>query len=261
MIRIVPNTLTELPGPVRDIDVASDGAWVAACDSDAGPVVCTPDTQFANPLTDSGAIVRLLRNRDIVVISPRAQSGHENAAIVSQTGEVRSRFSVGDGVEDAIVLGEHIVCSYFDEGALWGGLGAEGICVFGEAGKLVLGYHSDVAGAIQISDCYCMAPVGIDEVCFSAYTEFPIVVFNVRTGSQRVYELPESLAGCAALSSGDAGYYMHGPYSARSDIVYWTPGSDPVRVGAHEGKLRGMRGGTFLTTTPVGYAMLRASSA
>ncbi len=261
-LHVARTTLPDLPGAVTNIDVDTHGAWVAACELPLGPIVVTSQARFDSPVQGAEPLVRLLENGDVLVIAPRTLRGVENACICSPTGRLKTRFSVGDGVEDAIVVGGRIVCSYFDEGVLHGGeYSGDGVSVFDVTGRQVLGYHADVSGAIQIVDCYCVAQSAPDEICFSAYMDFEIVMLNVHTGRQRVHALPEELHGCTAISAKGAEFVLHSPYDAKGDLFCWSPGAAPVWVGTHNGRLRGCASGEFLGPEPEGYTTIRVGSA
>jgi hypothetical protein len=258
MSLIVARTnLPDLPGAATEIDAGSQGTWVAACDLPAGPMIVTGQARFANPLESPGSLVRLFDSGDVLVIAPRARRGYENACILSPTGMLQSRFAVGDGVADALIVAGLVVCSYFDEGVLPGGpYSGDGVSVFDTAGRQVLGYHSDVAGAIGICDCYCITQSAPDEICFSAYEDFTLVRVNILSGRQRLHELPEPLHGCTALSVRGEEVFLHDPYDAKGTLFRWTPGTAPAVVGTHRGQLRGRATGDFLAPEPHGYAMI-----
>jgi hypothetical protein len=256
-LHVARTTLPGLPGALADVDVGTHGAWVAACELPQGPIIVTSQAEFECPAQGPGPLVRLLENGDVLVIAPSAFGGVGNACICSPTGQLRTRFSVGDGVEDAIIVGGHIVCSYFDEGVLHGGeCAGDGVSVFDLTGRQLLGYHTDVSGAVRIVDCYCITASAPNEICFSAYTDFAIVRLNILTGRQRVHELPAQLHGCKALSTRGAEFIMHSPYDAKGEVFCWSPGAAPVWVGTHHGRLRGREGGEFLGPAPEGYATL-----
>ena len=261
-LHVARTTLPNLPGAVTNIDVGTPSAWVAACELTLGPTIVTSQAQFESPVQGPAPLVRLLENGDVLVIAPRAFRGVENACICSPTGRLMTRFSVGDGVADAIIVSGHIVCCYFDEGVLPGGeYSGDGVSVFDTTGRQVLGYHTDVAGAIQIVDCYCITQSAPDEICFSAYTDFAVVLLNVHTGRQRVHELPEQLHGCTALSARGAEFLVHSPYDAKGEVFCWSPGAAPVWIGTHHGRLRGRASGEFLGPEPEGYLTIRVGSA
>jgi hypothetical protein len=263
MSLIVTRTnLPDLPGAATDIDVCSQGAWVAACDLPGGPIIVTEQLRFANPLRSPGSLVRLFDSGDVLVVAPRARPGYDNACILSPTGILQARFAVGDGVADALIVADLVVCSYFDEGVLPGGqYSGDGVSVFDTAGRQVLGYHSDVAGAIGICDCYCITQSAPDEICFSAYEDFALVRVNVLTGHQRLDVLPEPLHGCTALSVRGEEVFLHDPYFAKGKLFRWAPGTEPALVGTHRGQLRGRSTGDFLEQEPRGYVILHVENA
>jgi hypothetical protein len=251
-----------VPGPVIDADVASPGAWAVLCASPSGPELITPQGRFPSPVRHARAFVRVLATADVLVVAPWCQGTEAGAAVVSPTGERRTTFDVGRGVQDVVVTGDRIVCSYFDEGIFSADpLSREGLCVFDVAGRRVLGYHADVEGAVRVDDCYCLGAGASDEVWFSAYQSFNLVRLNVRTGAQAIRDLPAELHGCRALAVSGTEVYLYGPYANPTAVYRLTDGAPPARCGTIPGVVRGLGAGAFLAVGPRGYCIIAPSSA
>ena len=255
-------TLQDLPGSAVDIDVGVDGAWVAMCKRDAELVVATSTGQFPAPDNLRFPQIRWMGNGDILVVDTRTTRGSQNAFVLTPSGIEKVRFCVGDGVADVLVVGESVVVTYFDEG-IFGGVAPseEGLAVFASDGRFEFGYQSGVKDPVDIADCYCVCPAGPDEVCFSPYTEFPLVRLNLKTRQQQVHKLPRHLAGSSALATDGIAFYIYAPYDARNSIFRWRPGEAAVEIGNHVGPLRGHRRAAFLSAGTAGYAIVNAGPA
>jgi hypothetical protein len=255
-------TLEDLPGAAIDIDVRADGEWVAICRPEQDLVVASAGQHFAVPEEIRFPLIRWLDSGDILLIDARTTKGRDNGYVFSTSGVQKARFCVGDGVEDAIAVGEAVVITYFDEG-IFGDVppSHEGLCVFSPDGRLEFGYQSGVRNPVDIADCYCICAAGRHEACFSPYTGFPLVRLNSKTRDQVVHELPEALAGASALSTDGVVFYFYGPYDARRSIIRWQPQGECIEVGTHSGPLRAHYRGAFLSTGASGYTIVRPESA
>ncbi len=255
-------TLEDLPGAAIDIDVRADGGWVAICRSELDLVVASAGQHFTVPDEIRFPLIRWVGSADILLIDARTTKGRDNAYVFSTSGVKKARFCVGDGVADAIAVGEAVVITYFDEG-IFGDVppSHEGLCVFSPYGRLEFGYQSGVRNPVDIADCYCVCAAGRCEACFSPYTGFPLVRLNVKTRHQEVHELPEVLAGASALSTDGVVFYFYGPYDAKRSIIRWQPGEACIEVGTHSGPLRAHWRGAFLSTGASGYTIVRPGPA
>lgn len=255
-------TLENLPGTAADIDVGVGGEWVAICRRDHDLVVASAVGQFTAPSDIRFPLIRWIGNGDVLLVDTRTSKGRDNAYIFSPSGSQKARFCVGDGVEDAIAVGENIAVTYFDEG-VFGGVepSDQGLCIFTTDGRLEFGYQSGVRSPVDIADCYCACAASRHEVCFSPYTGFPLVRLNVKTRKQHVDELPEALAGASALATDGTNFYFYGPYSAKRSIMKWHPGEVPVEIGTHSGPLRACGRSAFLSTGTSGYTIVNVEPA
>jgi hypothetical protein len=250
-------TLEDLPGAAIDIDVRPDGGWVAICRPELDLVVVSAGQHFTVPEEIRFPLIRWVGSAEILLIDARTTKGRDNAYVFSTSGVQKARFCVGDGVADAIAVGEAVVITYFDEG-IFGDVppSHEGLCVFSPDGRLEFGYQSGVRSPVDIADCYCVCAAGRYEACFSPYTGFSLVRLNLKTRDQEVHELPEVLAGASALSTDGVVFYFYGPYNAKRSIIRWRPGEGCIKVGSHSGPLRAHWRGAFLSTGASGYTIV-----
>jgi hypothetical protein len=127
------------------------------------------------------------------------------------------------------------------------------VAVFDLDGTLRWGYHTRFGlTPVEIGCCYCACLTPSGELLFMPYQRFPLVCIDLEGREQSVWDSPESLHGCHALTSlHDGLIYCHSPYKARYAILQWRPGSNEVRrIGAYEGRLRGLPSGRFLAVGP-----------
>ena len=122
-------------------------------------------------------------------------------------------------------------------------------------GTFEFGYQSGVRGAVDIADCYCACSSGTREVCFSPYTDFPLVRLNIEERSQIVHELPERLRGASALATDGESFVFVGSRAERNTFYRWRPGGSPEAVGSAGGHVR-THGAGFLSTTEDSYRTL-----
>ncbi len=115
----------------------------------------------------------------------RPDGPEKNALLCSWEGAVRSRHTLGDGIEDARVEGDRVWVSYFDEGVFgnygWGlpnslePIGSSGLVAFDMAGRKTFEYDPMKAGTKPIADAYALNVLSEEEVWVYHYTDFPIV--------------------------------------------------------------------------------------
>lgn len=120
-------------------------------------------------------------NEKFLLLSSRARyyadkTFDKNALIVDETGHIKSRMCLGDGIEQCMVDGQNrIITSYYDEGVIgsygWTDpIGSSGIIVWSENGdKLWENNQHDIL------DCYAMNLGLSDELWFYYYTDFNLV--------------------------------------------------------------------------------------
>jgi hypothetical protein len=137
-----------------------------------------------------------------------------NASLMNILGQVLLTFAAGDGIEQALCSQDAFVCTYFDEG-VYGGLDPSqaGVAVFSKGGNFLTGWHSRFGWQdVSISDCYCACFDPSGRLLFSPYTEFPLVRWDLKANTRQIWQLPESLQCCHALSATDTHTYFWGPH-------------------------------------------------
>jgi hypothetical protein len=258
MLREESVVLDGLPGDVVDIDVGgSANAWVAVCKRGREHVVVSPTGVFVPPEIPSFPVIRWITYNRFLLVDPRTKVGRDNAWILSDDGELLSRFCAGDGIQDIPIASSEIVVTYFDEGVFVRVPPSDqGVCVFSQRGDLEFGYSSYFVDAVDVADCYCACLAGPHEVCFSPYTAFPLVRLNLRTREQIVYPLPEALKGAAAMTTDGVTFYFYAPYKSKHTILAWEPDAEPRAVGSHPGPFRFGGRARFLSAGPSGYTLV-----
>ncbi len=223
MFRITTETLS-LPFPGTQIgwkgfDVGKDGNWLAILQTETGLKLRSEVGEVALPVPLSFAIVRCLGDLALVVAARIERQGEVNAWIMeTETGRVRHAFSVGDGVQDVLVLADFIVISYFDEGVFSGIMPShEGLAFFDRQGTYLWGYVTGITDSVDVSDCYAMCHAGRNHVAFCAYTTFSLVVLDISRREQSVVPTPQQLHGCGAITTRGDGFLFRGPYPDDAD--------------------------------------------
>jgi hypothetical protein len=284
MIEEKEYSLGNLSGRLHDLDVTKDGCWIAVlAERTAAPATSRPNLpdHFAESLARMDArkwlsfggrevaiphcrfpLVRAVDGRTALVVESRACRYKPNAWVVSETGDVGASFFVGDAVQDVLVSPPHVVVTYFDEGACAGAEPSiQGVAVFDMDGHYIVGYRRMFGEeAARVYDCYAACWAADGAVLFFPYNEFPVVLWDLESRRQYVYETPCELAGCKAVTTTGEDVFFHGPYRDKESVYHWRVGAETAtRVGSHSGRLRGMPGGRFLAIEEHGYRILRPS--
>ena len=163
------------------------------------------------------AMVRAMGPQALIVTHRIRRRGDINAWIVSVAdGAILRSFSVGDGVNDALILSDFIVISYFDEG-IYGDTrpAKEGIAIFDHSGAYLWGYQSEIDDAAMIDDCYAICPAGPNRIQFFSYSDFPLVELDVERRIQTKTAVPKWLHGCGAITSLGLTTFLRGPYPSK----------------------------------------------
>lgn len=234
-----------------DLDLLPSGDKVSLLESSAGQFLLgfndEEPVKFEPGVSSRFPIVRLVAENTAVVVDRRSRAGEQNAWVVDHSGFVEATFSVGDGVEDVLARGNSLVVTYFDEGIFSyppPSVSNEGLALFSLDGKFLVGYNGGLSQEEFISDCYCACWRGPFEVCFSPYSDFPLVCLNIEKRTQQVWELPKAVHGANALVPKDDGWYFHS--RRRGEILWWKPGDEPRVIASYSGRLRGLWDGRFL---------------
>lgn len=270
--------LHDLPGPIVDLDVTPDGSFVAitaAVDDrvvyDDGPNSLRHSFYRDQQLVFGAEVVRVfpderpwpLMVRSVagraIVVQRRAKRREPNAWIVERSGQIAAEFCAGDGIEDIVVLEDHIVFTYFDEGIFGGAPPAEqGVAVFDPTGHYEFGYYDcSGSGAPDIADCYAACADEAGRLLIFPYTEFPIIRIDLSKRSREVFPAPETLTGAHAMTSSGEQAFLWSPYDYRDEIFGVLLGTNRAKaIGRYPGPLRGLPGGRFLAVGSSGYTVV-----
>lgn len=214
----------DLPFPASQLswdgpDIDKAGNWIAVVDSGTGLRLVTPWSDVPLPFDLRYAAVRWLDGKALVVSGRIRKAGDVNAWIIDPVdGTILHAFSIGDGVEDVVVLKDFIAVSYFDEGVFSGiSPSHEGVAIFDHSGVYLWGYTSSFTDAVDIVDCYAMCQSGPNRITFFAYTEFKLVEVDVAARQQSVRPAPLEVQGCHDLTCVKTTAILRGPYSKNGD--------------------------------------------
>lgn len=201
-------------------------------------------------------VIRYMNSRCVLIVGSRTARDSKNAWIIENDGVVRSNFYAGDAVADVIVAKDFIVVTYFDES--YGGTGIESgrVAIFDREGEYLYGYR-DSFGTVDVFDCYAASLVGDNKIIFFPYTEFPLVMLDLNTCTEQVWETPAEVAGADAISKSGDRVYFYSPYGDETGIYQWQIGAKTAkRIVEHPGCIRGLRGGRFLALRDSGYTII-----
>jgi len=246
-------------GTGRDFDVRPDGSWVGVFERGDGlHVAHTHGPGFRVSQALRYPMVRAIGYDRIVLVEARPLPNTSGGTVLSLDGQVHREFSIGDGVQDVVVLEDLIAITYFDEGVFSGRPPSEqGIAFFDFDGEFFGGYQSLFgAAAVDIADCYAACRAGRSTLAFSAYTGFELVRVRPRTREQELVPLPPELHGASALSVVGDRCYFFSPYDRKGSLLAWRPDAAAREIGCHSGLLRGIESGRFLSTGAHGFTVL-----
>jgi hypothetical protein len=124
-------------------------------------------------------IIQSFPDGDLLVVDRRCATSRDgvpetNARVYGAAGEIRRAFTLGDGIEHALVDDAGTIwVGYFDEG-IYGEspISASGLARFDASGDVRWSYEPP--DGLFIDDCYCLNVSGQD-VWTSYYSGFPIV--------------------------------------------------------------------------------------
>ncbi|MBC7461677.1 MAG: hypothetical protein H7287_09980, partial [Thermoleophilia bacterium] len=176
-------------------------------------------------------------------------------AVYAAPGELQSSFGIVGGGE-VTVAQSHVVIGFSDE-SIHGGddLAQNGVIAYDFSGELTLAYQRDFGSdAVDVADCYALVHVDQDVVACYPYDEFPIVLLDLATNTQRVIDTPAPRGFRALTIVGDVAW-LHGAYSTnavfRPDLA--TGVIEGVAMTPSVLLLTGISGGRFLAAGSHGY--------
>lgn len=166
-----------------------EALWLTAPRRTAGRSAFGPkDTVYLHSLCFGGDVVTrryrgarpphfIQRTRDgVLFVTARQRDEEPNAWVMSDSGRVLRRLSLGDGLSDVRVSpAGKIWTAYFDEGVFGVGDGTAGLVARDGGGRKVWAYDALKAGTDDIADVYAFNLVAEDEAWVYFYAPFSIV--------------------------------------------------------------------------------------
>ncbi|MBS2022936.1 MAG: hypothetical protein JST92_11030 [Deltaproteobacteria bacterium] len=157
----------------------------------------------------------------------KSGAAERNALVLDWSGELRDRFTLGDGINHLRVGPDGTIwCGYFDEGVFgnhgWGmegpqPMGAPGLVGYSAHGERTFAFDAERAGTEGIADVYAMNLAHDGALWLYFYDSFPLV--QVRNGEYRAWKLGASGAHAFAVDGRRA--LLFGDYSSnnRDDVA------------------------------------------
>jgi hypothetical protein len=254
MLQEYENRIEKLSKPLIDIDIIEPNFWVGVTDfSDDRQRLIFNGNQITLPEKIMFPIVRFIDEETFLVAASRT-GDEKNGWIIKTSGEVVTNFFLGDAIENIVITKDFIVVAYFDESAASG----EGIEIFNFSGERLFGYLEFFGSeAVDVFDCYASTLVKDNKIIFCPYTEFPLVLFDVETKTQQIWQPPNEIAGSHAITKLGNKIYFHSPYQDEHGIYEWKIGSEEVKkIGSYSSQIRGLSKGRFLAKGNSGYTII-----
>ncbi len=276
MAQEVEYIIERLSKPLADLDITQSGSWAGITEfSDDKQKVCFGEIQVILSEKIRFPVIRSISENTVLVADTRIQREYEfnenklikttflnenNAWIFGSNGEIKANFSAGDAIENIVITKDFIVVTYFDEAACYG----EGLVAFDFEGNKLFGYEETFGkNAVEVFDCYASALVKENQIIFCPYTEFPLVLFDLETKTQEVWETPAAVQGSHAITKLLDKIYFHRKYRLELEdydfgIYEWQIGSKEVRkIGEYQSHFtRGLPNGRLLAQTNSGYGII-----
>lgn len=199
MLKEYENRIENLTKPLVDIDIIEPNSWIGITDfSDSKQSLIFNNNQIVLPEKIMFPIVRFIDEETIIVADART-TGYKNGWIINVFGEIKSNFYIGDAIQDVVVTKDFIVVTYFDESFGSSGIESERITIFDFVGNFLYGYLTSFGSeAVDVFDCYAATLAKDNRIIFCSYTGFPLVLFDVETRTQQVWQSPSEIAGSNA---------------------------------------------------------------
>jgi hypothetical protein len=228
-MQVQQHAIPTMAGEVHAFTLLNDGGWIAYTGDKRPPhgrgLRRTSNDQL---VTASGSMKTPLECRNPVLATAQeshlvlADSHGGIAAVIDLHGNVAARFEAGDCIEQVLCNSERIVLTYFDQGVFSGRSPSdEGVAIFSPSGDFITGFHSKFGWKpVGIADCYCACLDPLGRLLFSPYTDFPLVRWDVTTGEMSLWELPEELHACGALSATESHAYFWAPQNEKTNRIF-----------------------------------------
>lgn len=276
MFQVKEFKIENLERPLFDIDITQSNSWIGVTGYSEklnsrdifehffGSHIHFGNKSFDLPTDIWSPIVRSIDKENALVIGDSKKYDENNpinAWIINSKGKIKNEFSTDDSaIENVVITKDFIVIGYFDEATCYG----EGLEIYNFEGKFLFGYEEFFGkDAVEIFDCYSTALVEENKIIFYPYTDFPLVLFDIETKTQQVWETPAEVHGSHAITQNNKVIYFHRPYpddleEKNFGIYEWKIGSKKVnQVFEYENYLtRGLPNGKFFAMTDFGYSII-----
>lgn len=184
-------------------------------------------------------MIRILDQSRVLVADSRADQCSKNAKVIDVGSGQETAFPAGDAIEEIVTFSDCVAVAYFDEA--FGHEGLDGVVLFDLTGSRL--WHD------SFLDCYCACAQSPGHLLYLRYPGFELRQLDVATRRVREWQIPEALHGAAAMTSWGDTVFFHSPYDDPEGLLMWTLGAPQCqRFAEHPGRLRGLRGGRFLST-------------
>jgi hypothetical protein len=238
---------------ILNLDTDEKGNFIAFTDSN------TVITNFERLALDKAIKFPIIRrlNSELFLLTDSRTDGATNSFIFDFSGNLKSTFLAGDGIEDVIIQDNKIVITYFDEGVLGSdGPNNDGLAVFNFSGQQIFGFNSSKIWG-QILDCYCICRHGTNRVLFYAYTDFNLYELNLETLKIEVFDTPNDFEGTNAVSSKADKIYFHSSYHDKQRFFMWDRNGNAVtKFGNRASNLKGIKNGKFFEVIDKGFTII-----
>lgn len=232
-----------------DVDMQDDDSWLAIVGHNVANAVIVHETELRLNRQFHFPIIRRLDSDRFVVVDARTSSPTDDNGMIVHVDSPWNPivFHAGDGIADLLVTSNHIVTTYFDEGVFGDTpISHDGLAVFDRDGNHQFGYQSRLTSrAVDLADCYAACTLSGDEIAFSPYTGFPLVIWNLKTGSHQTSQLPSSLHGVSAMASHRNDFFLYSPYNSKRTLFHFANGNCR-QIAELDGRLKTIRNGRFL---------------
>jgi hypothetical protein len=258
MLREERHQIADLPGELSDLDFTPSGKWIGVTQPGDSQWIIFNGNSRPLPEGFSFPKIRSIDDHTVVLINSRAGT-ETNGWIIDSSGKTKAQFYAGDAIQDVLASPDFIVITYFDEGALTSArIEGNGVAVFDVDGNFLFGYR-DLFGddAVSIADCYAACWASPSRILFFPYTDFPLVSFDLNAKTQVVWDPPDEVVGCGAISSQGDTVFFHRPYRDEGSILAWKIGTESAEhIGGFSRPLRGLNDGKFLSVESNGFVIV-----
>lgn len=236
-------------GKLIDADIAESGRTAAIIQADDVVTLSVDEIGQPLPVEVQFPLVRFIGEQGLLVAGTRTQKGQKNAAALDLDSGHTSTFYIGDAIQEIVAFGGRFATAYFDE-AFGNNEGLYGLVLFDTSGTPIWRDNGFV-------DCYCACARSNTHLLYLCYPGFVLKQLDVETLQTQEWTIPAVLHGAKAITSLGDTIFFHSPHDDTTGIYSWKPGAPhPQRVGDYPPRLRGLRGGRFVSVDEAGITVL-----